>query len=95
MNYIWISIAFAAWSIAMYLLIARLSRKDESGRQLWRKLITPTPISAFSSSSTDNQKSVVPQKINELSSKEEGIDEMPFSAGIDKQLEHQSRRGTS
>jgi hypothetical protein len=30
-----------------YLLIVRLSRRDERGRQLWRKLITPTPVDAF------------------------------------------------
>ena len=53
MNTLLLSLTFAALFIAMYLLIARLSRKDERGRQLWRKLITPTPLDAFSSSEKD------------------------------------------
>lgn len=41
---------FAAAGAGSYLLIARLSRRDERGRQLWRKLITPTPVDASAGS---------------------------------------------
>jgi hypothetical protein len=43
-------LALAAAGAASYLLIVRLSRWDERGRQLWRKLITPTPVDAFTAS---------------------------------------------
>jgi hypothetical protein len=59
MNTILISLTLAALCIATYLLIARLSRKDERGRQLWRKLITPTPIDAFSSSDKESGQKIV------------------------------------
>lgn len=43
-------LVLAAAGAGSYLLIVRLSRRDERGRQLWRKLITPTPVDAFSAS---------------------------------------------
>lgn len=61
MNTIGISLLCAAGSIGTYLLIAKLSRKDESGHPFWsrspfwRKLITPTPLVDFSNSSDENR----------------------------------------
>lgn len=46
-------LAFAAAGAASYLLIVRLSRRDERGRRLWRKLITPTPVDAFTARDKD------------------------------------------
>lgn len=37
----------AAWCVAVYFIVNILSRRDERGRALWRKLITPTPVDAF------------------------------------------------
>jgi hypothetical protein len=56
MNTLLVSLTVAALSIALYLLIARLSRKDERGRQLWRKLITPTPLDVFSSTDKESDR---------------------------------------
>jgi hypothetical protein len=58
MNTLLLSLTFAALCIAVYLLIARLSRKDERGRQLWRKLITPTPLDAFGSSDKESERKI-------------------------------------
>jgi hypothetical protein len=46
MNSLMTVLVFAAAGTASYLLIVRLRRRDERGRQLWRRLITPTPVDA-------------------------------------------------
>ena len=63
------TLAFLVLSIFVYLLIVRLSRKDDRGRPFWRKLITPTPIDTFGSSDkkrdlgkTDSQHDGLPFK---------------------------------
>jgi hypothetical protein len=56
MNTLLVSLTVAALSIALYLLIARLSRKDERGRPLWRKLITPTPLDVFGSTDKESDR---------------------------------------
>jgi hypothetical protein len=58
MNTLLFSLTLAVLCIATYLLISRLSRKDGSGRQLWRKLITPTPLDAFSSSDKESDRKI-------------------------------------
>jgi len=49
MKFVLPALFVTALIVAVYLLISRLSRKDERGRPLWRKLITPTPLDAVSS----------------------------------------------
>jgi len=58
MNFVLPSLFFAALCVAVYLLISRLSRKDERGRPLWRKLITPTPVDAVSSGDRNGDRKI-------------------------------------
>ena len=58
MSFILAGLFVAALIVAVYLLISRLSRKDERGRPLWRKLITPTPVDAVSSDDRNGDRKI-------------------------------------
>jgi hypothetical protein len=61
MNTLLLGLVLATLCVAVYLLIARLSRKDKRGRALWRKLITPTPLDAFPSGDKNGDPKIASQ----------------------------------